>query len=65
MLVVRSGIPQGSLIGSLLFNFHDKFHVNDTVVLYHDKSFTSLHDKMNHDLRDLDDWFSQNGLTEC
>jgi hypothetical protein len=74
MQEIKAGIPQGSLIGPILFNFfiNDLFdsglkgelqmYADDTVLLYAHENLTTLFENMNFDMRQLDGWLSQNQL---
>jgi hypothetical protein len=75
MLTIKSGIPQGSLIGPILFNFYvnDLFrlslhgtlqmYADDTVLTYHHTCYQRMFEMMNEDLVIIDNWLLRNSLT--
>ena len=73
--VIRCGIPQGSILGPLLFlNFINdiimlnlasqlKLYADDTVVYNRNKGPQVVHDQLQNDLDTLVAWCNKNGLT--
>ena len=73
--VVGCGVPQGSIVGPLLFlvyvndihrcsnKFRFYLFADDTNILYADKNLKDLESTVNNDLQNLYNWLTANKLT--
>ena len=60
-MAVTCGVPQGSILGPLLFLLHfnefpELLYVDDTVLYFHNKNLDEIEKAITNDLEILSDW---------